>query len=352
MTTGGDAATGGSAVLRGAVIGCGFFAANHLHAWRDIPGVEIVALCDRDPDRLAAAAARFGGTPYADAAELLAHEALDFVDIATTVASHRALVELAARHRVATICQKPFARDLAEARAMVAACAASGVPLMVHENFRWQTPIRAVRAAIDQGRIGRPFWARVSFRSAWDVFAGQPYLAEGARFIIEDLGIHSLDIARFLLGGARAVTARTARVNPAIRGEDVATMLLDHGDATSVVDCSYATRLAEEPFPETLVEVDGADGTIRLDRQYRLTVTGRAGTERRAVAPALLPWAERPWHGIQASVLAIQRHWIECLRRGLEPETSGRDNLQTLALVEAAYRSAADGRTVALAELT
>src|SRR3546814_15486735 len=83
---------------------------------------------------------------------------------------------------------------------MVAACAAAGVAMMVHENFRWQAPIRALKAVIDEGRIGTPFFARFAFRSGFDVYAAQPYLAEGDRFIIEDLGIHILDVARFVMG--------------------------------------------------------------------------------------------------------------------------------------------------------
>ena len=240
-------------MLRGALIGCGFFATNHLHAWSEIPGAEIVALCDADETHLASAGGTFGiNRLYSDAVRLFAAESLDFLDIATTVASHRALVELAARHSVAAICQKPFAATFADAEAMVAACESARVPLMVHENFRWQTPILAVRDVLASGRIGAPFWARVSFRSAFDVFSGQSYLAQGERFIIADLGIHILDVARFLLGPVESITARTRRVNPAIRGEDVATMLLAHaGDVTSIVDCSYATRLAQEPFPES-----------------------------------------------------------------------------------------------------
>ncbi len=123
---------------------------------------------------------------------------------------------------------------------------------MVHENFRWQSPIQAVKQVLDGGEIGEPFFGRISFRSGFDVFSGQPYLAEGERFIIEDLGIHILDIARFLLGDVATLTARMARVNPRIKGEDVATMLLGHENGvTSIVDCSYATRLPVEPFPET-----------------------------------------------------------------------------------------------------
>ena len=336
--------------LRGAVIGCGFFAANHLNAWAAIEGARIVALCDRDPARLAAAGQRFGvDALYTEVARLFEANALDFVDIATTVPSHRALVELAAEHRVPAICQKPFAATMEDAEAMVAAMEKARVPLMVHENFRWQSPIRAVAAVISEGRIGTPFWARISFRSAHDVIQGQPYLAEGERFVIEDLGVHVLDVARFLLGEVSTLSARTNRVDTRLKGEDVATILLGHkSGATSVVEASYASRFADNPFPETIVEVEGTAGSVRLGQHYQLVVTDRDGTRKRDVSPALLPWAERPWHGVQESVLAIQRHWIECLRDSQPPATRGRDNLLTLALVEAAYRSAATTNTVSL----
>lgn len=334
--------------LSGALIGCGFFAVNQMHAWRDIEGVSIVAICDRDPERLRLVGDQFGvARRYTDAAAMFAAEKLDFVDVATTVGSHRALVEMAAENRVPVICQKPFAPTLGDAKAMVKACADAGVPLMVHENFRWQSPIQAVRAVLDSGEIGTPFFGRISFRSGYDVFSGQPYLATGKRFIIEDLGIHILDIARLLLGDVSSLTARTKRINPAIAGEDVATILMDHaGGATSVVDCSYATKLAVEPFPETLIELDGSDGTIRLAQGYRLTVTGKSGTKVSDVSPPLLPWASRPWHNIQESVAAIQQHWVDCLASGQEPATSGADNLKTFALVEAAYAGGASREPV------
>jgi D-apiose dehydrogenase len=341
------------ATLKGGLIGCGFFAVNHMHGWRDAEGAEIVAICDRNPERLKTVGDQFGiAGRYTDAGEMMAKEKLDFVDIATTVNSHRALVDLAASYKLPTICQKPFAPTLADARAMVEACRKAGVPLMVHENFRWQSPIQAVKAVIDSGEVGAPFFGRISFRSGFDVFSGQPYLAEGERFIIEDLGIHILDIARFLFGDVSMITSRTRRINAKIKGEDVATMLLDHENGTtSVVDCSYATKLAVEPFPETLVEIDGSEGTVRLAQGYRLTVTGRSGTAERDVSPPLLPWASRPWHNIQESVAAIQQHWADCLRSGRETSTSGADNLKTFALVEAAYTGAASGKPVRLVDL-
>lgn len=334
--------------IRGALIGCGFFAINQMHAWQDVEGADIVAICDRDPERLKIVGDQFGiQRRYSDAATMFADGGFDFVDIATTVQSHRALVEMAASHKIPSICQKPFAKTLGDAKAMVEACAQAGIPLMVHENFRWQTPIQAVKNALQSGAIGKPFWGRFSFRSGYDVFSGQPYLAEGERFIIEDLGIHTLDIARFILGDVTSLTARTKRVNPKIKGEDVATILLDHENgATSVVDVSYASKLAKEPFPETLIELDGTSGSLRLSQGYRLEVAGIDGVTVSDVSPRLLPWASRPWHNIQESVLAIQQHWTDRLADHGETSTSGADNLKTFALVEAAYESAASGQAI------
>lgn len=339
--------------IKGALIGCGFFAVNQMHGWQDLPDVEIVAICDRDQERLRIVGDQFAiSRRYLSAEAMFADGGFDFVDIATTVGSHRALVELAASYKVPAICQKPFAPTLEDAKAMVKAADEAGIALMIHENFRWQTPILAVKAVLASGAIGVPFWGRISFRSGFDVFSGQPYLAKGKRFIIEDLGIHSLDIARFLFGDASRMTARTARINQAIAGEDVATMLLDHDNGiSSIVDVSYATKLPEEPFPETFVEIDGSKGTLRLGKNYRLTVHSPDGTKESVVAPNLLPWASRPWHNIQESVALIQKHWIERLASGQQPDTSGRDNLKTFALVEAAYLSAARGETVAVGDL-
>ena len=329
----------------GALIGCGFFAENHLHAWRDVTGAEIVAICDRDPERLRIVGEMFGiSRRYLDAGQMMAEGPFDFVDIATTVTSHRPLVELAAKSGAHIICQKPFADSMADARAMVAAAGAAGVSLMVHENFRWQSAIRAVKKLIDEGAIGEPFWGRVSFRSAYDVYAAQPYLATDEKFIIQDLGIHLLDIARFLFGDVATLSANTRRVNQNIRAEDVATMLLHHENGVaSVVDCSYATKLPEESFPQTLLEIDGAAGALRLAVGYRLTLTDQEGTREIDVSPPLLPWAERPWHNIQESVVAIQQHFVDQLTAGGVTETSGEDNLKTLALVYSAYESAGNG---------
>ncbi|HET9068321.1 MAG TPA: Gfo/Idh/MocA family oxidoreductase [Amaricoccus sp.] len=335
---------------RGVLIGCGFFARNHMHGWADAAGARIVAVCDIDPGRAAAFAAEFGADPWTDAAAMLAAVGPDFVDVATTVETHRPLVELALSHGALTVCQKPFAATWADGLAMVEAGERAGRPLLVHENFRWQRAFRRIRAEIDAGSIGDPSFARLSFRHRFDVYANQPYLAEVEDFGLMDMGLHLLDLARFLMGDVATVSCLTQRLNPAIRGEDAFTALLGHtkGGVTSI-DCSFYAQTTPDPFPETLARIDGPEGTIELDLGCRIRVHGREGVREIDGDPEVPSWGERPWHFVQDSVAAFEAHVVDVLDGAAEPQPSGRHNLETLAMTLACYRSAARRETVDLA---
>lgn len=329
--------------VRLGLVGCGFFAQNHLHSWQDLEpeGVDIVAVCDTDAERAKAAAEAFGVPHwYTDAAEMLAKENLGLIDIATTMQSHLQLVLLALGHRVPTIVQKPFGVDIAQVRQMVDASEKAGVFLAVHENFRFQKPLRKIREVIESGAIGKPTWARISFRTGYDIYAGQPYLAKQERFVLIDVGVHVLDVARALLGEVTHSTAELQKRNPIAIGEDTATMLLRHETgAVSVVECTYGSRRVPDSFPETLIEVEGERGAIvsRIGNVVEVTIDGKMTAYDED--PEVLPWAARPWHVAQESVLATCRHMLEAVKAGRAAATSAADNLRTFALVEAAYEA-------------
>ncbi len=327
--------------LRFGLIGCGFFAQTHLHAWQEIEGVELAAVCDIDAAKAEQAARDFGlPRSYTEAEEMLAKETLDFVDIVTTPPSHRSLVELAASHGLNIICQKPMAWSLDDARAMVKACQEANVTFMVHENFRWQAPMRELRRLLDEGTIGHPFFGRISFRTDFDPFGGQAWLRETPRFVIIETGVHQLDLARFFFGEAQALFCQSLRLNPIIKGEDVATIMLAMDEATCIVDLSFATTTEHQTFPETFVTLEGPEGVIRLGADYRLHIIRSGSMEVRTLPDPEHDWTDRPWHVMQDSALNIQRHWVECMRTGRRPETTGEDNLRTLELVFGAYESA------------
>lgn len=326
--------------LRGALVGCGFFARNHLHAWREIPDVRIEAVCDVDLERARQFARDFGiERAYNSIEPLLEDGEFDFVDLVTPPHTHRELVERVASAGRPVICQKPLAPTLEDGRAMVAACRKAGVPLFVHENFRWQVPLRETKHASEE--IGPLHFARLCFRSGHDVYAGQPYLATDPRFIIQDLGVHVLDLARFFVGEFERLTCETSRVNESIRGEDLATVLLRGREgAHVVVELSYGSRPIRELFPQTLVLLEGREGTVELGADYVLSGHTPSGSFEKRVPPVARTWAHSPSEAIQDSVFHLQRDIVDCLRSSRPAETSGEDNLKTLELVTGSYESA------------
>ena len=332
------------------VIGCGFFSRNHLNSWKDLApeGADLVAVCDVDAAKAKSAAEAFGIPHwYTDAETMFRERNLGLVDIITRMDTHRALAETAARYKVPMIVQKPFAPDIGEVRAIVDTADRAGLFLAVHENFRFQTPLQRVKEVLQSGVIGEPSWARVSFRTGYDIYKGQPYFYDEERFVILDLGVHVVDVARFLLGEVERVSCETQRRNPKVKAEDTATMLLRHSSgAVSVVECTYETKKLPDPFPETLLEIEGPRGAIITKPGYRMEVTSDGNLTETEIDIPLLHWAEPPWHMIEESVYKTCRHFLERLKAGREADTSGRDNLKTYAVCEAAYESAATGRAV------
>lgn len=336
--------------LRVGVIGCGFFAQNHLNAWRDLApgGAQLAAVCDVDPEKARKAGDQFGVPHYTDAAMMLDAENLDVADIVTRHDTHRPLAELTISRGVSTIVQKPFAPSWQDCVAIVEAAEAAGVWLAVHENFRFQAPMRRVREVLSSGAIGTPSWARIRFRTGFDVYRTQPYFYDEERLAIADIGIHMLDLSRFFMGEVEHVSCETQKRNPRVRAEDTATMLQRHvGGAVSVVECTYESRRLPDHFPETLLVIEGSEGAVALDAGCRMTVTSKGESRVEDVGSPLLSWTSHPWHVAQQGVIGACAHFLDCLQRGVAAETSGADNLKTFALVEAAYEAAETRRAVA-----
>lgn len=330
--------------IRLGLIGCGFFAHNHLSAWKALAheGVELVAVCDTDRAKAEGAAREFAVPGvYTDAAEMFSEARLGLVDIVTQVRSHRPLVEMSIAARVPTIVQKPFGLTLDDCVAMTELSRSTGIPLAVHENFRFQPAMQTAKAALDAGEIGEPNWARISFRTGYDIYAGQPYLLTEQRFVINDLGAHVLDLARFFLGEVEHLNAETQRRRPDLAGEDTATMMLRHkSGAVSTVECTYESRRLPDLFPETLIEIEGTKGAIAVKSGSRVEITSAAVLRTVDADPELDAWMERPWHVVQTSVLETCRHILQSLRQGRAADVSASDNLNTMALCDAAYVSA------------
>ncbi|CAN5890066.1 Gfo/Idh/MocA family oxidoreductase [soil metagenome] len=338
--------------LKFAVFGTGFWSYYQLSGWKELEGAEPVAFCNRTLPRAQKLADQFGVQHvYDDPAELLdrhAHE-LDFVDIISDVDSHALLTLKTAAKGLPVICQKPMAPNLEAARQMVEACREAGVKLYIHENFRWQKPLRQLKEVLESGKIGKPFKGRVTFTSAFPVFENQPFLAELEEFILTDIGSHILDVCRFLFGEAASLCCHTARVNLGIKGEDVANVLLRMRNGVSCfAEMSYASLLEKEAFPQTLVQVEGDQGSVVLTHDFVLKVTTREGTTVTEATPEMYSWADPAYALIHSSIVDCNRDLLQDLLGQGKAETTGEDNFETIRLLYACYESARENRVVFL----
>ena len=336
-------------VLRFAIFGTGFWSRFQLAAWHQLQGISCVAAYNRTLSKAEALAHDFGlPAVYDDAEKLLDTEQLDFIDIITDVDSHSRFVHMAAERKLPVICQKPMAPSLAVAEDMVADCYRAGVPLYIHENWRWQTPIRRVAALLAEGHIGKPFRARIDMISGFPVFKNQPFLADLEQFILSDLGSHILDVARFLFGEARSLYCQTHRVHPNIKGEDVATVTMrmgrdkhDSQDVTVVCELAYAENYLEHDcFPQTFIFIEGDKGSLELGPDYWIRLTTAQGTRSRRCPPPRYPWADPAYDVVHSSIVPCNANLLGALRDGKPAETTSDDNLKTVRLVFGAYDSA------------
>ncbi len=330
------------------MLGCGFWADYQIAAWKELHGVELVALYNRTRSKAETLANKYGvPSCYEDAAELLDREELDFVDIITDVDTHSHFTQLAAARNISVICQKPMAPGMHEAKSMLEDCRSRKVALYIHENFRWQTPIRQLKKLLDESWIGRPFKAQVSFCSNFPVFDNQPFLRDLDRFILTDIGSHLLDVTRFLFGEANTLYCQTTRVNPLIKGEDVACVTLQMANGMlCYVEMSYASIRPAENFPQTLILVEGELGSLTLGADYNITLASRSGSFSKCYPPTIYSWSDPLYAPVHASIVDCNRNLLQALQ-GIEiAETTGDDNFETVRLVWCAYSSAEQNRAL------
>ena len=335
--------------LKFAAIGAGFWARFQLNGWREVGGTECVAIYNRTRSKAEALACELGiAKVYDDPAEMLEKEQLDFVDVITDVDTHANYVHMAAALKLPVVCQKPMAPTLAEAETMVRTCREAGAAMYVNENWRWQTPIREVDRILRSGVIGKPFRARIDMISGFPVFKNQPFLAELEQFILTDLGSHILDVGRFLFGEPKTLCCQTRKVHSNIKGEDVATVLMDMDSGVTVLcQMAYAENYLErDKFPETCIFIEGSQGSLELTLDFGIRITTKDGTHLRRVPPPRFAWADPAYDIVHSSIVPCQANLLTALRGDGPAETTGEDNLKTVRLVFASYDSAGSGRSI------
>ena len=336
--------------LRGVIVGAGYFSRFHHDAWSRIDDVEVVANCDLDLSKAETLAKEFGIATSASAddfAALLDDERPDFVDIVTPPATHLGLCRTAIDAGCSIVCQKPLAPNWKETLELAELIRTSSVRFMVHENWRWQPWYRKMKSLIDSDEIGEVFHCNIHCRmgDGWgdDAYlARQPFFREYERLFIFETGVHFLDTFRFLFGEVVSVFARTARRNPVIQAEDSALVVCQmESGVTAVLDANRYNESSADDARYTFgtVRIEGSKGHLELGFDGSVTLK-RLGQPPQPVdyEPSRVGFAGD-------CVMAVQRHFIDCMQSGDPFESNVDDYMKTVALVEKAYQSATDPAT-------
>ncbi len=321
------------------LIGAGMVSRHHLEAWARIPEARVVAIADPDMTRAEERARDFGiAVTYPDAKRLLAEQACDAVDIAAPVGQHGALCRLAADRGVAILCQKPLAATYDEAKAIVADVGGR-VRFMVHENWRFRSSYRQIKAWLEAGLVGRLTGVRLSARSCgliedaqgrFPALERQSFLADLPRLLVFELLSHHIDVLRWLCGELSVEAASLSRRCHAVRGDDTASIRLATAERLAIeLEGSFACPDAPAHICDDLTMV-GTDGSIDL-RDTRLSLEGRR-SERRV-------W--RLEEVYRSAFEGALRHFVGRLADGRAFETEATDNMAVLRLVEDVYDTAA-----------
>jgi D-apiose dehydrogenase len=317
------------------LIGAGWVSYHHLSAWRRQNGATVVAICDPNEESARRRASEFGiALTYRDADEMLRHEALDAVDIASPRQTHTALVKLAASHGLAILCQKPLAPTLAEAKALVAELPPA-IRLMVHENWRFRLYYRQIKKWLVEGCIGAPRQCLMSLFSSGmlpdengkrPMLERQPFMRTLEHMLVMEVLIHHLDTLRFLLGPLEVLDARLGRITPELIGEDMASITLRSQGEARVMLVANAAAAGYQPALVDRLTIIGEMGSIFLDGgSLKL-----AGKDTRTIDYDLA-------EAYQTSYDHAIGHFVDCLMSGAPFETRPSDNLETLRLVETIY---------------
>jgi hypothetical protein len=342
------------------IVGAGFIVADcHIPSYL-AAGFNVVGICSRDPANAGKVAARHGiKKVYRNHRELAADPAVQVIDVAVPPNAQSGIIRdvLSARTGLRGIlAQKPLGMDYAQAAKIVELCERAGVTLGVNQNMRYDQSIRALKCVLERGYLGEPVLATIDMRAIphW-----MPWQKDLGRLTLQIMSVHHIDCFRFLFGDPERIYA-SVRTDPRTK--------FPHTDGICAYILEYENGLRAMSLDDvwTGPAREGAEADIAI----RWRVEGTRGLARGTIG-----WPDYP-HGSPSTVdfttLARPGYWfcprwkerwfphafegtmaqlLIAIDKGVEPAVGGRDNLETMALVDAAYRSAKEHRAVTPQEI-
>lgn len=342
------------------VIGSGFIIEGcHLVAYQKA-GFCPEAISSLDLDRCNMLAEKFGiPKVYADWHEMVDDKSIEIIDIAVPPHVQPEMVEYIchnAPHIKGILCQKPIAMSVEDAQKIVAWGKEAGIPIAVNSNMRYDQAMRCMKHILNKGYIGEPVIAQISMHAIPD---WQEFLKKYGKLEIYSMGVHHVDIFRYLFGDPEKITA-VCRTDPRTK--------FPHRDGITQYTYKYANGMMATSLDDVWA---WPEAPCAKDNYISWRIEGTEG-----FAEGEFGWHKRA-NEFQGSTLKlaskqfpdtfIEPKWDTCwfpdafvgtmanlmvaIETGGVPEINAEDNIRTLACVEACYKSIDEERTVKLAEI-
>ncbi len=337
--------------IRVAIVGCGRISKKHFESIdARADELDLVSICDSDASMLDLHREKYGVPSYLHLDEMIENEELDLVVLCTPSGLHARQAELAAKHGVGVITEKPMATRWHDGLRMVKACDDAGVRLFVVKQNRRNTTLQLLKKAIEKGRFGRiymvninVFWTRpqeyydtAKWRGTWE-FDGGAFMNQAS---------HYVDLLDWLIGPIESLQAYTATLARNIEVEDSGVVSIKW--RSGALGSLNVTMLTYPKNLEGSITILGEKGTVRvgglavneiqhwefLDKEPEDTEVKKANYDTSSV----YGFGHPLYYG----------NVVDVMRGNAEPDTDGREGLRSLEVLIATYLSARDGERISL----
>ncbi len=324
-------------MYRIAIIGAGNISELHFEGIRRHTNrARVVALCDPNKESLETRAAKYGiAETYTNLADMISKAAPEVVVVCTPTHVRKDVLRPLIEAKIPVFCEKPFAETYAEAAEIEKQACDAGVPIAVNQNFRRHFTFTLAREILGRGDIGRPLHLT---QYSMGLRSDTGWRLDRNRYVMAVMTIHWFDGYRYLLREEpETVYCRSVNSPATNGGEDTAVSVMLSFPGGAVVSLSesfssFAIRKA--------CTLDCEAGTLEMD--YAKLTEIRSGGERIEHSNPF-DKAEATWYLLDDLLKAVEDN--------REPETSAADNLKSMRILEAAYRSTEEGRVVHLEEI-
>ncbi|MEA5013356.1 MAG: Gfo/Idh/MocA family oxidoreductase [Candidatus Limiplasma sp.] len=341
-----------------ACVGAGFIVADcQLKAYRDI-GLNPIGITSLSLQDSQSVAQRYGlRKVYPDWKALVEDPEVEIVDIAVPPDVQLDIVRHAVKqkHIRGILCQKPVAMSLEGAREIARLGEEAGIPIAINSNMRYDQSMRALKCALDLDALGEPVLATIEMRAIphWQAFLKQYPMLE-----IYSMGIHHVDIFRYLFGDPEKITA-VCRTDPRTQfphTDGIVQFTYQYAGGLMATSLDDVWAWPEEPAEKDIYirwRVEGLKGMASGAIGWPLYPQHSPSTMRLTSKDYPHQWLEPKWDtawfpdAFQGTMASLLR----AVESGQTPEISARDNIHTIACVEACYASIREERTVTLREI-